>query len=103
LGFSDVRDSVGTVIGFVANPLEYVPGATMTDILIAGGGVGVVGGRADLLPTTDSLQRTSLDYYATLRSLTAQQRAGLVEDGKQGRASTQSHDVNAPQAGANPP
>jgi phospholipid-binding lipoprotein MlaA len=85
LGFSDVRDSVGTVLGFVGNPLEYIPGNTMTDILIAGGAVGAIDTRAELLPTTDSLERTSLDYYAALRSLTAQQRAQLVAQGKAGK------------------
>jgi phospholipid-binding lipoprotein MlaA len=103
LGFSDVRDSVGTVIGFVANPLNYIPGATMTDILVAGSGVGVVGTRAELLPTTDSLERSSLDYYAALRSLTAQQRAGFVEDGKQGRTGARRHNLSASQTGTNLP
>lgn len=56
------------------------------------GGVGVVDQRADLISTTDALQRTSLDYYATLRSVSAQRRAALVAEGKAGGVDdSQSH------------
>lgn len=83
-GPSNVRDSVGKVIGLVANPLNFVPGGTMSAIEAAGGGAGVVDGRADLLDTTDTLEKTSLDYYASLRSMQAQRRARLIEEGKTG-------------------
>jgi phospholipid-binding lipoprotein MlaA len=56
----------------------------MSTIQFAGGGVGAVDGRADLLGTTDMLEKTSLDYYAALRSMQAQRRAALVEEGKAG-------------------
>jgi phospholipid-binding lipoprotein MlaA len=80
LSFSNVRDSAGKVLGFVGNPLDYlVPAATA-----AGGGLDVVDGRATLLPTTNLLEQTSLDYYASLRSAMAQRRAALVEEGKSG-------------------
>ena len=77
--FSNVRDSAGKVLGFVANPLDYiVPDAASA----ADGGLNVVDGRATLLPTTNLLEQTSLDYYAALRSTMAQRRAALVEEGK---------------------
>jgi len=91
LGFSNVRDTVGRAVGIVANPLGYIPGATMTDISLAGGGLGIVDGRAEVLPTTNSLEKTSLDYYATLRSFTAQKRTVLVKEGKLGEALPQPH------------
>jgi phospholipid-binding lipoprotein MlaA len=62
----------------------------MTDIDVVGGVSGVVDGRAELIPTTDSLERTSLDYYAALRSLMAQRRAALVEEGRKGEVSRHS-------------
>jgi phospholipid-binding lipoprotein MlaA len=84
-GPSNVRDAVGKVAGFIANPLGFIPGGTMSTIELAGGGVGVVDGRADLLIKTDALEKTSLDYYASLRSIEAQRRAALVEEGRVGR------------------
>jgi phospholipid-binding lipoprotein MlaA len=84
LGPSDVRDACGTIVGFVANPLALIPGGAMSTIQLASGGAGVVDTRGGLLATTDSLEKNSLDYYATLRSITAQRRAALVAEGKAG-------------------
>jgi len=47
---------------------------------------GVIDARAGQLSTTDSLERGSLDYYATFRSAMAQHRAALVAEGKTGAA-----------------
>jgi phospholipid-binding lipoprotein MlaA len=84
LGPSNVRDSVGKIAGLVTNPVNFVPGGAAATVGMAGGGLGFVDGRAVLLGTTDSLERTSLDYYATLRSAMAQHRAALVAEGKAG-------------------
>jgi phospholipid-binding lipoprotein MlaA len=84
LGPSSARDAAGTVLSFVAGPLSFVPGSAMSAISMTGTGVRVVDGRANLLETTDSLEASSLDYYATLRSVQAQRRAKLVEEGVQG-------------------
>ena len=83
-GPSNVRDSVGKVAGIVTNPLTFVSGGAASVVTAASGGVGVVDGRARLLPTTDGLEKSSLDYYATLRSVMAQRRARLVAEGKAG-------------------
>lgn len=83
-GPSNVRDSVGKVAGIVTNPLSLVGGGAASAVNAASGGVGVVDGRARLLPTTDDLEKSSLDYYATLRSVMAQRRARLVAEGKAG-------------------
>jgi phospholipid-binding lipoprotein MlaA len=83
-GPSNVRDTVGKVGDLLANPLSFIPGGAMTGIEVAGGVGGAVDGRANLLPTTDALEKTSLDYYASLRSMQAQRRAALVEEGKVG-------------------
>ncbi|WP_428488485.1 MlaA family lipoprotein [Rhodopila sp.] len=85
LGPSNVRDSVGGVLGFVANPLSYVPGGAVSTVTIAGAGGGALDTRSRLLGTTDSLEKNSLDYYATLRSISAQRRAALVQEGRQGK------------------
>lgn len=93
-GPSNVRDSVGKVVGTVTNPATFFSGGAVTAVNAAGSGIGVVDGRADLLSTTDPLERSSLDYYATLRSLMAQRRAALVADGKAGRVDE--HPTDAP-------
>ena len=84
LGPSNVRDSVGTVAGILANPLGFIPGGAITAITATGTGLGVIDGRALLIPTTDGLEQSSLDYYATLRSISTQRRAALVEEGRAG-------------------
>ncbi|WP_458094466.1 MlaA family lipoprotein [Roseomonas sp. WA12] len=84
LGPSNARDTIGTVVGFVANPLSFIPGGAIAVIGQVGTGARLIDGRAELLDTTDQLERTSLDYYATLRSANAQRRAALVEEGIRG-------------------
>jgi phospholipid-binding lipoprotein MlaA len=83
-GPSNARDSVGQVVSIALNPATFGASGAVLAVSAAGNGIGLVDGRATLLPTTDSLQKSSLDYYATLRSATAQHRAALVEQGKAG-------------------
>ena len=85
LGPSNVRDAVGTVGGLVLNPANLLTGGAAVAATVVSGGLGAVDGRAGLLATTDSLQQGSLDYYATLRSVSAQRRAALVQEGREGR------------------
>ena len=84
LGPSNVRDSVGQVAGLVTNPATFIPGGAASAISAASGGAGFIDTRANLLGTTDALERSSVDYYATLRSAMAQRRANLVAEGKTG-------------------
>jgi phospholipid-binding lipoprotein MlaA len=83
-GFSNVRDTIGKVGDILANPLTFISGGTMSTIEVTGGIGGAVDQRANLLSTTDALEKTSLDYYAALRSMEAQRRAALVAEGKAG-------------------
>ncbi|MCW0232769.1 MAG: VacJ family lipoprotein [Ferrovibrio sp.] len=86
LGPSNIRDSVGRVVGFVANPLSFAGSETLDTVQLVGTGMGMVDQRAAMLAITDELENTSLDYYVTLRSISAQRRAALVEEGKAGEA-----------------
>jgi phospholipid-binding lipoprotein MlaA len=100
-GPSNVRDSVGQVVGLVTDPANFVPGsAAVTAVKTTSGTIGFVDTRANLLGTTDSLERTSVDYYAALRSAAAQRRAALVADGKTGAVRDQHGDAAAISAGA---
>jgi phospholipid-binding lipoprotein MlaA len=85
-GPSNARDSVGKVASLVTNPFNFATGGAATAVGAASGALGMVDGRAGALDFTKSTERTSLDYYATLRSLSAQRRASLVAEGKNGEA-----------------
>jgi phospholipid-binding lipoprotein MlaA len=101
-GPSNLRDSIGQVVGLVTDPANFVPGsAAVTAVRTAGGTVGFVDTRANLLGETDSLERTSVDYYAALRSAAAQRRAALVAEGKVGAVRDQHGAAAANRAGAN--
>jgi len=83
LGSSNVRDGVGTAIEMITNPFgSFVSRAPLTIVGYVGGGLGAIDGRAEVLPMSDKLEKDSLDYYATLRSIAWQRRAKLIEDGK---------------------
>lgn len=84
LGPSNIRDTAGTVAGFFGNPLSFIPGGTAATIQTSATGAGVVDGRAQVVNGTDELEKSSLDYYATLRSVAAQRRDSLVEEGRKG-------------------
>lgn len=85
LGPSNLRDTAGTVVGLFGNPVSYVPG--MGPVHAVSRGLDAVDSRARLLTTTDDLEKNSVDYYATLRSLYAQDRTAFIEEGKAGGVS----------------
>ena len=92
-GSTNARDSVGSVVGLVTNPVNFVPGGAVATVGMVDGGLGVVDGRAEVLAATDTLEATTVDYYATLRSVQAQRRAAFVAEGKVGLVSD--HESNA--------
>jgi phospholipid-binding lipoprotein MlaA len=83
-GPSNLRDSIGKAADLLANPANLASGGAAAAIGAASGGIGFIDSRANLLSTTDPLEQGSLDYYAALRSITAQRRAALVAEGKAG-------------------
>ncbi|HEX3523987.1 MAG TPA: VacJ family lipoprotein, partial [Stellaceae bacterium] len=74
LGPSNARDTVGTVVDMAMNPLTFVGGAPATYASVGTGSANVVDTRAQHLHDLDELERNSLDYYATLRSVYRQHR-----------------------------
>jgi phospholipid-binding lipoprotein MlaA len=98
-GPSNVRDTVGKVVGAVADPFGSTIGiASLTTIGYARSGLGLLGGRAEALDVTDPLEKQSLDYYATLRSVSVQRRKDLVVEGK----NPDSHTSSTPRLDPNP-
>jgi phospholipid-binding lipoprotein MlaA len=79
LGPSSVRDSVGTVANFFADPVGWVLGTKGTLGRAAGNAVVV---RSQNIDQVRDLQANSLDYYAAVRSLYRQQRAAQISNGE---------------------
>jgi phospholipid-binding lipoprotein MlaA len=83
-GPSNLRDATGLLLSFAANPLNYVSGGAATAASIGRGASEGIDERARNIDTLDDLQRNSLDFYATLRSVYRQHRDGMIEDAKSG-------------------
>jgi len=83
-GPSNARDTVGLVLSFAANPLTWMSGGAATIAGAGRAGTQGVDERARNIDTLDDLQRSSLDFYATLRSVYRQHRNGMIEDAKSG-------------------
>jgi phospholipid-binding lipoprotein MlaA len=97
LGPSNVRDTVGTAVDMAMNPLTFVGGAPATYAGVATGGANVVDTRAQHLHDLDELERNSLDYYATLRSVYKQHRDSEIDSAKQrGQAPEGQVDISFP-------
>ena len=83
LGPSDARDAVGRLIGIVVNPFFLAGGSPAISFVEAGISAGkMLDTRTDYLGTLDALESTSVDAYATLRSVYIQHRQALVAEGK---------------------
>jgi phospholipid-binding lipoprotein MlaA len=97
LGPSNARDTVGTVVDFALNPLTYVGGAPATYASVGTGGANAVDTRAQHLHDLDELERNSLDYYATLRSVYRQHRDAEISAAKQPEKPPEGQvDISAP-------
>ena len=77
LGPSSVRDGIGTAVDFVASPTGWVlwDEPELHYGLVAADGVSTREGVMDLL---DDLEKTSTDYYATLRTMSRQNRTKKI-------------------------
>ena len=80
LGPSTLRDAVGTAVDFALDPLNYVGAAAATYVQAAGSGARVVDTRAAHIEDLDALEQSSLDFYATLRSVYRQHREAEIRD-----------------------
>jgi phospholipid-binding lipoprotein MlaA len=76
LGPSTVRDAAGTVVGTVLNPLSLGPAQPVVTVGQA------LDQRVQAHEALETLERSSVDFYATLRSAYVQRRQALVIDGK---------------------
>src|SRR5215471_6905110 len=103
LGPSNPRDAVGTAVDLALSPLTFAGGApAATYVGVAAGGANVVDTRVQHLEDLDALERNSLDYYATLRSVYRQHREAEISKAKEPEGRV---DISFPDAspGAAPP
>jgi phospholipid-binding lipoprotein MlaA len=92
-GPSNVRDAVGTGLGFVLDPLGFVGGANAAYAGYARSAANAVDDRADELDSTNALEEGSIDFYAALRSAYRQHRAHEIAEAIGETKATQPGDV----------
>ena len=83
LGPSPPRDSVGLVVDYFIDPLTYVFDNNDVEWLsFVRFGVRAVDSRSRSVEALDEIERTSIDFYATVRSFYRQQRADEIRNGE---------------------
>lgn len=87
LGPSNVRDAIGKGVDSVADPTPYVIShyaGSRTSYMFSGARLGatVLDKRSRILGELEELERTSLDFYATVRSLYIQKRRDEISNGE---------------------
>ncbi|MBI4184782.1 MAG: VacJ family lipoprotein [Proteobacteria bacterium] len=81
LGPSNPRDTVGLVADYLADPLRLWLLNTEDEAwLNVRTGARIVDGRARTIAAIDDVKRTSLDYYAAIRSLYSQRRGAEIRN-----------------------
>ena len=76
------RDLVGDAADIGFDPLTYIVWNNSTLYMIVRTGLGVLDSRAASIDAVESIERSSIDFYATTRSLYRQNRAAQINDGK---------------------
>jgi phospholipid-binding lipoprotein MlaA len=79
-GSTDVRDFAGNYIDGYASPLHYVHYDGNNYVGLVKSTLGSMDNRSNNIVTFRDIQRTSVDYYATMRTLYMERRARLIED-----------------------
>lgn len=75
------RDLVGTGVDIAFDPTTYMTWNNSTLYMIVRGGLGVLDTREAALDQVESIERTSIDFYATTRNLYRQHRDAQINGG----------------------
>ncbi len=82
-GPSNPRDTIGMVVDFLLDPFNIWAGNTDRDFAIfARSGTRAVDLRATHMEALDELEKSSLDFYASIRSLYRQRRVNEINNGE---------------------
>jgi phospholipid-binding lipoprotein MlaA len=76
------RDLVGSGVDIAFDPLTYMSWNDSTLYMIVRAGLGVLDDRTAVIDAVDSIERSSIDFYATTRNLYRQHRNAQINDGK---------------------
>jgi phospholipid-binding lipoprotein MlaA len=76
------RDLVGTGVDIAFDPLTYMSWNNSTLYMMVRAGLGVLDERAANIDVVQQIERSSIDFYATTRSLYRQNRAAQINGGK---------------------
>jgi phospholipid-binding lipoprotein MlaA len=76
------RDLVGTGVDIAFDPLTYMSWNNSTLYMMIRGGLSVLDERAANIDVVQQIERSSIDFYATTRSLYRQNRAAQINGGK---------------------
>ncbi len=82
LGPSNPRDLTGRIVDFGLNPRAYVDWGNLYWVPLTITGTDLVDSRSRTLDQLDDLQRTSVDFYAAIKSLYEQNRESEIHNGK---------------------
>lgn len=82
LGPAPPRDLTGRVVDIFLDPMTYVSYRSKIYYDMGLGLIGIIDLRAQNIGTLESIERTSVDYYATTRNLYLQYRKAAVDRGK---------------------
>ncbi len=81
-GPSNPRDAVGLIVDFLVDPFNIWAGNTEREfVTFARSGTQAVDYRSGHLDLLDDLEKSSLDFYAAIRSLYRQRRADEISNG----------------------
>jgi phospholipid-binding lipoprotein MlaA len=81
VGPSPPRDTAGRIVDIGLDPFTYIRFDGFHTLTYARAGMGVLDLRARNVDTLDQIERTSVDYYATQRSLYRQYRNNEIHNG----------------------
>jgi len=83
VGPSNLRDGVGFAADSVADPLGWIgQGEAVTDLRLVRIGLGAVDARERVLTELDRINAQALDPYATIRSLSRQNRQAQIDEAR---------------------
>ena len=76
------RDLLGTAVDQAFDPLTYVRFHGKDTWMVVRYGIGILDSRAATLEAVETIERSSIDFYATTRNLYRQSRNAKINEGK---------------------
>jgi phospholipid-binding lipoprotein MlaA len=81
------RDLLGVAVDQAFDPLTYVRFHGKDTWMVVRFGIGILDSRASTLDAVETIERSSIDFYATTRNLYRQSRNAKINEGKPSSAS----------------